>query len=79
MPLRSAFLPQQQFHLLIDMQGIEHSIAVLPDGKGLFLIINQGSIIGELGFDKQLGCISNRLNLNAHLIEQLHVGIKNHY
>ena len=48
---RSAFNEQQQFHLLIGLQGIEQQITVLPGLNRCFLIIDQGLILGELGFD----------------------------
>lgn len=80
MRLKSAFSSQQQFHLLINMQGKDHHMAVLPgNDRRRFLIIDQGNILGELGFDEQFDCIFNQTDLSTHVMEQLHMGIKNHY
>jgi streptomycin 6-kinase len=62
------------------MQGNDHHMAVLPGSdRRRFLIIDQGNIIGELGFDEQFECVFNQTNLSTLVIEQLYAGIKSHY
>ncbi|HVS93529.1 MAG TPA: hypothetical protein VHE59_15925 [Mucilaginibacter sp.] len=77
---RSEFLPQQQFHLLIDFANDERSVAVLPNGNnGAFLVVDQGEILGQLDFDKQLNCVSAQCEVDPGILAQLDTGIRNHY
>jgi hypothetical protein len=76
---RSAFYPERQFHLLINFNDDERSLAVLPDDAGKFLVVDQGKVLGQLGFDKQLNCVSVECELDERIIHQLHSGIRNHY
>jgi len=76
---RTAFYPERQFHLLINFNDDERSLAVLPDNAGKFLVVDQGKVLGQLGFDKHLNCVSCDCELDDRIIHQLHVGIKNHY
>jgi len=55
----SAFSTRQQFHLLIDYQGIECPVTILPGADRLFLVINQGNILGELNYDEGFNCIAH--------------------
>lgn len=76
---QSAFLPQHQFHVLINFKDDERSVAVLPDEEGKFLVVCQGKILGQLDFDKHLNCVSYRCELDQTIIDQLNKGIRNHY
>ncbi|MGN6638562.1 MAG: hypothetical protein ACTHJ8_06595 [Mucilaginibacter sp.] len=76
---RSSFFPQRQFHLLINFKDDERSVAVLPDEAGKFLVVDQGQVLGELDFDKQLNCVSSHCQLDEHILMQLNNGIRNHY
>lgn len=75
---RAAFYPERQFHLLINFNDDERSLAVLPDNEGKFLVVDQGKVLGQLGFDKHLNCVSCDCELDERIIHQLHAGIKNH-
>ncbi len=76
---QSAFHPEQQFHVLINFNNDERSVAVLPDDAGEFLVVDQGKVLGQLGFDKQLNCVSCHCELDASILAQLHNGIKKHF
>lgn len=76
---RSGFSAQQQFHLLISINNHERSITVLPDHKGGFLIIDQGAVLGQLGFDKHFNFIPQICKMAGELISQLIDAIKLHY
>lgn len=76
---RSAFHPEHQFHILINFNNDEHSVAVLPDETGKFLVVDQGEVLGQLAFDKQLNCVSSQCELDTAILAQLNKGIKNHY
>ena len=75
----SKFLPQRQFHLLINFNNDERSVAVLPDETGKFLVVDQGRVLGELDYDKQLNCVSAKCELDKYILAQLNKGIRNHY
>ena len=76
---KSAFYPERQFHVLINFNDNERSLAVLPDDRGKFLLVDQGKVLGQLGFDKQLNCVSCECELDDMILRQIHKGIKNHF
>ena len=76
---KSNFSPQQQFHLLIDFKDDKRCITVLPGRGGQFRLLDQGAVLGELGFDKDFNCISGTSDLSLDVYDQLGSGIKNHY
>ena len=76
---QSAYYPEHQFHVLINFRNDERSVAVLPDETGKFLVVDQGKVLGELGFDKQLNCVSCECELDETILKQLHSEIRNHY
>ncbi|MBS1526865.1 MAG: hypothetical protein JST19_14515 [Bacteroidetes bacterium] len=76
---RSEFISQQQFHLLIDFKNDERSVAVLPNDKGTFLVVDRGEILGQLDFDKQLNCVSAQCEVDPGILAQINIGIRNHY
>lgn len=76
MSVTSSFSQQQQFHLLIDVRGADHHMAILPGENGRFLVIDTGKILGEIHFDEQFHCISNQTNLSNIVMDQLNIGIK---
>jgi hypothetical protein len=51
----------------------------LPDEAGKFLVVDQGKILGQLGFDKHLNCVSCQCELDSAIIAQLNNEIRNHY
>lgn len=73
------FIPQHQFHILLHINNDERSVAVLPDEKGKFLVVDQGKVLGQLDFDKQLNCVSCHCELDATILAQLNKEIKSHY
>ena len=75
----SKFLPQHQFHILINFKDDERSVAVLPNEAGKFLVVDQGKVLGQLYFDKQLNCVSAHCELDATILAQLNKEIRNHY
>ncbi len=75
----SKFLPERQFHVLINFKDDERSVAVLPNDAGKFLVVDQGQILGQLGYDKQLNCVSVQCELDAAILSQLKSEIRNHF
>ncbi|MDB5023705.1 MAG: hypothetical protein JWP78_1460 [Mucilaginibacter sp.] len=76
---QSAYYPEHQFHVLINFKDDERSVAVLPDETGKFLVVDQGKVLGELGFDKHLNCVSCECALDETILKQLNSEIRNHY
>jgi hypothetical protein len=75
----SKFLPQHQFHVLINFKDDERSVAVLPNEAGKFLVVDQGKVLGQLDFDRQLNCVSAHCELDASILAQLNDEIRSHY
>jgi hypothetical protein len=76
---QTSFYPERQFHILVNFSNDERSLTVLPDDSGKFLVVDQGKVLGELGFDKQLNCVSCECELDDNILNQLHSEIRNHY
>ncbi|HEX3384831.1 MAG TPA: hypothetical protein VHS53_06575 [Mucilaginibacter sp.] len=76
---RTRFYPQRQFHLLINFKNDERSVAILPDDAGKFLVVDQGTVVGEFDYDKQLNCVSSHCHLDDNIISQVQRGIRSHF
>jgi hypothetical protein len=76
---QTSFYPERQFHILVNFSNDERSLTVLPNDSGKFLVVDQGKVLGELGFDKQLNCVSCECELDDNILNQLHSEIRNHY
>jgi len=76
---QTGFLPEHQFHILINFSDDERAVAVLPDEAGKFLVVDQGKILGQFGYDKHLNCVSCQCELDAAIVAQLNSEIRNHY
>jgi Fe-S cluster biogenesis protein NfuA len=74
-----AFIPQHQFHVLINFSGEdERIVAVLPNDAGNFRVVDQGKTIAELNLDKGC-CTCYKGKLKKNVMAQLEHQIKNHY
>jgi hypothetical protein len=76
---QTSFYPERQFHVLVNFSNDERSLAVLPNDDGKFLVVDQGKVLGEIGFDKHLNCVSCECELDDNILSQLNSEIKNHY
>ena len=76
---QTSFYPERQFHILVNFSNDERSVAVLPNDDGKFLVVDQGRVLGELGFDKHLNCESCECELDDNILSQLNSEIRNHY
>ncbi len=75
----TSFFPERQFHILINFNNDERSIAVLPDETGSFLVVDQGKVLGQLAFDQQLNCVSCDCDVDETILAQLLRQIRDHY
>jgi len=79
-----AFIPQHQFHVLIDFKDDERIVAVLPNEAGRFRVVDQGKVIAEVDLEKNkhnLVCCQGKLenNVLAQLEHQIIRYYENHY
>ena len=76
-----AFIPQHQFHVLINFKDDERIVAVLPNREaGRFRVVDQGKVIAEVNFDRQRSnIVCCRGKLEDNIMAQLAHQIKNHY
>jgi hypothetical protein len=74
-----AFIPQHQFHVLVNFSGQdERVLAVLPNEAGKFRVVDQGKVIAEVNFEHN-NCICCKGKLKRTVLSQLEHQIKNHY
>jgi hypothetical protein len=73
------FFPERQFHILLNFKDDERSVAVLPNDAGKFLVVDQGKVLGQLDYDKQLNCVSAQCELEPGILSQLKKAIRNHF
>ena len=79
-----AFIPQHQFHVLINFKDDERIVAVLPNEAGRFRVVDQGKIIAEVDLDDSkhnVVCCQGKLedNVLAQLEHQIIHHYENHY
>jgi hypothetical protein len=74
-----AFIPQHQFHVLINFKNDERAVAVLPNEAGRFRVVDQGKIIAEVNFDKNSSVTCCQGRLAPSVKAQLERQIKSHY
>jgi len=74
-----AFIPQRQFHVLINFKNDERVVAVLPNEAGKFRVVDQGKIIAEVNFDENRNVVCCQGKLEDKIMAQLAQHIKNHY
>ncbi len=75
----AGFIPQRQFHVLIGNADREHRLTVLPDQRGRFRVIEQGEVLGEVGFTAQHKCVRRKGRLKKSVVSQLENHLKNYY
>ncbi|AYL97187.1 hypothetical protein [Mucilaginibacter celer] len=76
---RLAFIPQHQFHVLINFsKQDERVLAVLPNEAGRFRVVDQGNVIAEVDFDHD-NCVCCKGRLKRKVLSQLSHQIKEHY
>ncbi|MGF7037980.1 hypothetical protein [Mucilaginibacter lappiensis] len=74
-----AFIPQRQFHVLINFKDDERIVAILPNEAGRFRVVDQGKIIAEVNFNEECDFVCSLGNLDDNIMAQLEYHIKNRY
>lgn len=74
-----AFIPQHQFHVLINFKDDERILAIVPNEAGRFRVVDQGKVIAEVDYNNEHNFICCRGELDDNIIVQLEYQIKNRY
>lgn len=74
-----AFIPQHQFHVLINFRNDERVVAVLPNEAGRFRVIDQGKVIAEVNITEDSNVVCCQGKLEDNIMAQLAYYIKSHY
>jgi hypothetical protein len=74
-----AFIPQHQFHVLINFKDDERIVAILPNEAGRFRVVDQGKIIAEVNFNEEHNVVCCQGKLEDNIMTQLEYQIKNYY
>ncbi|SDD60286.1 hypothetical protein SAMN05216464_10235 [Mucilaginibacter pineti] len=74
-----AFIPQHQFHVLINFKDDERIVAVLPNEAGKFRVVDQGKIIAEFNYNKEHNVVCCQGKLENNIEAQLAYQIEKHY
>lgn len=75
----SGFMPQRQFHVLVNDANQDQPLTVLPDPQGNFRVIKQGEILGEVKYTRQNKIVCYKGRLKKTLMNQLEKHISNYY
>ncbi|MDB5031733.1 hypothetical protein [Mucilaginibacter sp.] len=75
----SGFIPQRQFHILINLANEEHNLTVLPSLAGNFKVIKQGEVLGEVSYTPENKLVCYKGRLKKALMDQLEKHLSNYY
>ncbi|HEY9533542.1 MAG TPA: hypothetical protein VIQ77_03365 [Mucilaginibacter sp.] len=71
MSQQTRFIPQRQFHVLVNDANEEHNITVLPSHEGNFRVIKQGEVLGEVTYTPQKKIVCYKGRFKKTVMEQL--------
>jgi hypothetical protein len=78
MSQQPAFMPQRQFHVLVNDANEEHNITVLPDPTGNFKVIKGGEVLAEVTYTRKSKIVCYKGGLKQALMDQLEYHISNY-
>jgi hypothetical protein len=76
---QSGFLPQRQFHVLINLPGEELNLTVLPHNDGHFRVMEHGEVLGEVDVTPDHTFVRRGGKLQKSVMDQLEQHIKDYY
>jgi hypothetical protein len=79
MSQQSKFIPQRQFHVLVNDANEEHNITVMPSQEGNFRVIKQGRVLGELSYTPQKKVVAYKGRFKKRVMQQLEAHINHYY
>jgi hypothetical protein len=78
MSQQPGFMPQRQFHVLINDANEELNITVLPDPTGNFRVIKGGEILAEVNYTPKSKIVCYKGRLKQALMDQIENHISNY-
>lgn len=75
---QSNFIPQRQFHVLVNDANEEHNFTMMPSREGNFKVIKQGEVLGEIGLTPQKKVVAYKGHFKKRVMQQLEAHI-HHY
>jgi hypothetical protein len=79
MSQQTGFIPQRQFHVLVNDANEEHNITVMPSNEGNFRVIKHGEVLGEVTYTPQNKIVCYKGRLKQALMDQLEKHISHYY
>jgi hypothetical protein len=79
MSQQAQFIPQRQFHVLVNDANEEHNLTVLPDTQNNFKVIKHGEVLGEVSYTPPSKIVCYKGKLKKALMDQLEKHISNYY
>ncbi|MES2809008.1 MAG: hypothetical protein V4619_10310 [Bacteroidota bacterium] len=79
MSQQSGFMPQRQFHVLVNEANEEQHLTVLPDAAGNFRVIKEGQLLGEVNYSPKSKIVCYKGKLKQALMDELKKHIDSHY
>jgi hypothetical protein len=79
MSQQAQFIPQRQFHVLVNDANEEHNLTVLPGTQNNFKVIKEGEVLGEVSYTPQSKIVCYKGKLKKALMDQLEKHISNYY
>ncbi|WP_214069969.1 hypothetical protein [Mucilaginibacter sp. dw_454] len=78
MSQQTGFMPQRQFHVLVNDANEELNITVMPSNEGNFRVIKHGEVLGEVTYTPQNKIVCYKGRLKKAVMDQLEKHIS-HY
>jgi hypothetical protein len=79
MSQQSGFIPQRQFHILVNDANVEHNLTVMPGMQNNFRVIKEGEVLGEVTYTPESKIVCYKGRLKKALMTQLEKHISNYY
>ncbi len=73
------FLPQRQFHVLVNLPGQQLNLTIMPHYNKHFKVIEHGHLLGEIDLTSEYKCVRRSGNLNRNIVKQLEQHIADYY
>jgi hypothetical protein len=79
MTQQSNFIPQRQFHVLVNDANEEYNITMMPSKEGNFKVIKHGEVLGEVAYTPQKKVVAYKGRFKKRIMEQLEAHIHHYY
>jgi hypothetical protein len=79
MSQQTGFMPQRQFHVLVNEANEDQLLTVMPDPEGNFRVIKQGEVLCEINYRPKSKFVCYKGKLKKALMDQLEQHINSYY